>query len=98
MACWHGFMPACAEASQKFPRRCKNVLTYIPLSFGLETLRPSSLELGAGGGLVGLGIARGCEVDHSIYITDQENMLSLMEKNIALNGLKSRVVPLILDW
>jgi tRNA1(Val) A37 N6-methylase TrmN6 len=57
-----------------------------------------SLELGAGGGLVGLGVAIGCPVDSTIYITDQENMLSLMEQNIKLNGLESRVVPLILNW
>jgi hypothetical protein len=58
----------------------------------------NSLELGAGGGLVGLGVSIGCHVDHSIYITDQENMLSLMIQNISLNGLSSRVVPLVLNW
>ena len=57
-----------------------------------------SLELGAGGGLVGLGVAIGCTVDNPIYITDQENMLSLMEQNIKLNGLESRVTPLVLNW
>ena len=64
----------------------------------MQTLNTPSLELGAGGGLVGLGVALGCQVNHPIHISDQENMLSLMEQNIALNGLKSRVVPLILDW
>ena len=59
---------------------------------------PCSLELGAGGGLVGLGVALGCTVDKPIYITDQENMLSLMKQNIDLNGLQSRVVPLVLNW
>lgn len=58
----------------------------------------NSLELGAGGGLVGLGVAIGCSVDNPIYITDQENMLSLMEQNVKLNGLESRVVPLVLNW
>lgn len=57
-----------------------------------------SLELGAGGGLVGLGVAIGCPVDYPIYITDQDNMLELMQKNIALNGLESRVVSLVLNW
>jgi tRNA1(Val) A37 N6-methylase TrmN6 len=56
------------------------------------------LELGAGGGLVGLGVALGCEVDGCIYVTDQENMVSLMQKNIALNGLGSRVEELVLNW
>jgi predicted nicotinamide N-methyase len=60
------------------------------------TLR--SLELGAGGGLVGLAIAIGCSVDHLIYITDQENMFDLMGKNISLNGLESRVEGLVLNW
>jgi protein N-lysine methyltransferase METTL21A len=60
------------------------------------TLR--SLELGAGGGLVGLAVAMGCPVDHSIYITDQESMFELMSKNIALNGLESRVKELVLNW
>lgn len=57
-----------------------------------------SLELGAGGGLVGLGVALGCVVDSTIYITDQENMLSLMKRNIKLNDLESRVAPLTLNW
>lgn len=56
------------------------------------------LELGAGGGLVGLAIATGCSVATPLYITDQENMLGLMEKNVALNGLSSRVTPLVLNW
>jgi tRNA1(Val) A37 N6-methylase TrmN6 len=60
------------------------------------TLR--SLELGAGGGLVGLAVAIGCAVDHPIYITDQENMFELMGKNIALNSLESRVKELVLNW
>jgi tRNA1(Val) A37 N6-methylase TrmN6 len=59
---------------------------------------PVRLELGAGGGVVGLGVAIGCHVDRAIYITDQENMLSLMIQNIDLNNLGSRVVPLILNW
>ncbi|TVY73144.1 Protein-lysine N-methyltransferase EFM6 [Lachnellula suecica] len=56
------------------------------------------LELGAGGGLVGLGVALGCPVVSPIYLTDQENMLSLMERNVTLNSLKSRVLPLVLNW
>jgi tRNA1(Val) A37 N6-methylase TrmN6 len=57
-----------------------------------------SLELGAGGGLVGLGVAMGCKVDRPIYITDQENMIDLMRKNIRLNNLESRVKGLVLNW
>ncbi|KAL2819950.1 putative methyltransferase-domain-containing protein [Aspergillus cavernicola] len=56
------------------------------------------VELGAGGGLVGLAVASGCEIGPSpIYITDQVPMLSLMEANIALNNL-STVHAAILDW
>jgi hypothetical protein len=57
-----------------------------------------SLELGAGGGLVGLGVALGCSIDNPIYITDQKNMLPLMEQNVDLNGLQFRVVSLVLNW
>ena len=57
-----------------------------------------SLELGAGGGLVGLAVAMGCKLDHPIYISDQENMIDLMRMNIVLNGLESRVNELVLNW
>ncbi|KAG9244371.1 putative methyltransferase-domain-containing protein [Calycina marina] len=56
------------------------------------------LELGAGGGLVALGVAIGCQLESPIYVTDQENMLPLMRRNIALNELESRAVPLVLNW
>jgi hypothetical protein len=54
--------------------------------------------LGAGGGLVGLAVAIGCKVDSPLVITDQENMLSLMQQNVALNNLESRVEALVLNW
>ncbi|KAI9811592.1 MAG: hypothetical protein M1827_005341 [Pycnora praestabilis] len=56
------------------------------------------LELGAGGGLVGLAVALGCNIDQPLYITDQRNMLALMQQNVALNGLQERVIPKILGW
>ncbi|OAX82641.1 hypothetical protein ACJ72_03003 [Emergomyces africanus] len=58
----------------------------------------SIVELGAGGGLVGLAVARGCAVDSPIYITDQTPMLSLMQSNVQLNGLSDIVHPAVLDW
>lgn len=61
-------------------------------------LRLVSLELGAGGGLVGLAVAIGCNVSTTLHITDQDEMFSLMEKNIALNNLSSRVSASIYDW
>ncbi|KFY44575.1 hypothetical protein V495_03384 [Pseudogymnoascus sp. VKM F-4514 (FW-929)] len=56
------------------------------------------LELGAGGGLVGLAVALGCNISEPIIITDQINMMPLMEQNIKLNKLESRVTPLVLNW
>ncbi|KAF2846333.1 hypothetical protein T440DRAFT_458688 [Plenodomus tracheiphilus IPT5] len=56
------------------------------------------LELGAGGGLVGLTVALGCRFQGRLHITDQEPMFDLMKRNIDLNGLNSRVVASIYDW
>ncbi|OJD16441.1 hypothetical protein AJ78_03382 [Emergomyces pasteurianus Ep9510] len=56
------------------------------------------VELGAGGGFVGLAVARGCTVDSPIYITDQIPMLSLMQSNVQLNDLSDIVRPAVLDW
>ncbi|KAK6380803.1 Protein-lysine N-methyltransferase efm6 [Exophiala oligosperma] len=60
----------------------------------------SIVEIGAGGGLVGLAVALGCEVDSDkpIYITDQVPMFALMQKNIALNNLRGRVRAEVYDW
>jgi tRNA1(Val) A37 N6-methylase TrmN6 len=48
--------------------------------------------------LVGLAVAIGCKVASPIVITDQENMLSLMERNIKLNELEQQVTAEVLDW
>ncbi|KAH7026393.1 putative methyltransferase-domain-containing protein [Microdochium trichocladiopsis] len=56
------------------------------------------LELGAGGGLVGLAVARGCTIGHPLYVTDQIEMFDLMGKNIGLNGLEAKVKAAILNW
>ncbi|KAJ5570761.1 hypothetical protein N7535_004421 [Penicillium sp. DV-2018c] len=56
------------------------------------------VELGAGGGLVGLAVARGCQFKEPICITDQEPMFSLMKTNIQLNNLESNVTAAILNW
>ncbi|MCJ1299273.1 hypothetical protein MMC08_002065 [Hypocenomyce scalaris] len=56
------------------------------------------LELGAGGGLVGLAVALGIPLTHPLYITDQVPMLSLMRQNIELNDLSTQVKAGILDW
>lgn len=58
------------------------------------------IEIGAGGGLVGLAVAIGCEIDdgQKLYITDQIPMLALMKKNIILNNLENKVEALVYDW
>lgn len=56
------------------------------------------VELGAGGGLVGLAVAIGCKTGSVLHITDQEPMFELMKQNIALNKLDARVAASIYDW
>ncbi|KAK3378590.1 putative methyltransferase-domain-containing protein [Podospora didyma] len=56
------------------------------------------LELGAGGGIVGLSVARGCRLGQPLYMTDQSEMESLMQHNIALNRLEDRVQARVLNW
>ncbi len=56
------------------------------------------LELGAGGGLVGLAVAAGCSIDTPVLITDQDTMFSLMKRNIALNKLEGKAEAVILNW
>ncbi|CAL5874150.1 uncharacterized protein PFLUO_LOCUS8438 [Penicillium psychrofluorescens] len=57
------------------------------------------VELGAGGGLVGLAIAHGCKIGRApLYITDQQPMLALMQANIQLNHLSSTVDASVLNW
>lgn len=64
----------------------------------LTLLCVTSLELGAGGGLVGLSVAKGCKINGPLYITDQLEMYDLMQHNIALNGLTDRVKGVLLNW
>ncbi|OQN99019.1 hypothetical protein B0A48_14880 [Cryoendolithus antarcticus] len=59
----------------------------------------SIVELGAGGGLVGLAVALGLKPACPIHLTDQLPMLSLMRRNITLNpSLTTPVIPSICDW
>ncbi|PNP43374.1 hypothetical protein TGAM01_v202771 [Trichoderma gamsii] len=62
----------------------------------LETAR--ILELGAGGGLVGLAVAAGCDLQAPLILTDQDVMLELMKHNIQLNELEGKATASILDW
>ncbi|KAF7714329.1 Uncharacterized protein PECH_008873 [Penicillium ucsense] len=75
------------------------VLSKYMLSTHAKDLAGKSIvELGAGGGLVGLAVARGCEIGLPLHITDQIPMFDLMKDNIALNHLDSAVVASVLDW
>ena len=58
------------------------------------------LEIGTGGGLVGLAVARGCKTsaESKLIITDQIPMLALMQQNIALNSLEGQVQAAVYDW
>ncbi|KAI5359992.1 Putative lysine methyltransferase, S-adenosyl-L-methionine-dependent methyltransferase [Septoria linicola] len=58
----------------------------------------SIVELGAGGGLVGLGVAVGCQPNALIHITDMDAMFALMQQNIELNGLNGKVKAAVYDW
>ncbi|OAQ98935.1 hypothetical protein LLEC1_05377 [Akanthomyces lecanii] len=56
------------------------------------------LELGAGGGLVGLAVALGCGVESRLMLTDQNEMLELMKHNIDLNQIENKATASILNW
>ncbi|CAI6338281.1 unnamed protein product [Periconia digitata] len=56
------------------------------------------VELGAGGGLVGLAVAIKYNSAKTLHITDQLPMYELMKQNIVLNGLESKVEASIYDW
>ncbi|KAF2662277.1 hypothetical protein K491DRAFT_585652 [Lophiostoma macrostomum CBS 122681] len=66
-----------------------------------ELSRKSIVELGAGGGLVGLALALHLQPAANlttIHITDQIPMVSLMNQNISLNNLSSSATATIYDW
>ncbi|KAI1336336.1 putative methyltransferase-domain-containing protein [Xylariaceae sp. FL0016] len=73
----------------------KHMLRYHP------DLRQSRiLEIGSGGGLVGLAVASGCAIasENPLWMTDQLEMLPLMQRNTQANGLEGKVKPAILNW
>jgi len=75
------------------------VLAKYMLSCHRTNLKDKTMvEIGAGGGLVGLAVAKGCSTTTPLLITDQKAMLALMQKNIALNHLDAKVTAQIYDW
>lgn len=47
---------------------------------------------------MGIAVARGCDTTKPILITDQLPMFPLMQKNIVLNRLSSKVCAVVYDW
>ncbi|KAK5661469.1 hypothetical protein OQA88_11371 [Cercophora sp. LCS_1] len=75
------------------------VLAKHMLRYHREELKTARiLELGAGGGIVGLTVAKGCTLTSPLYLTDQLEMYELMKHNITLNGLDGCVKAQILNW
>lgn len=56
------------------------------------------LELGAGGGLVGLAVALESDPQNPMLVTDQDEMFELIRHNIKLNGLQSKAQAMVLNW
>ena len=48
--------------------------------------------------MVGLAVARGCQTTKPVIITDRPLMLGLMQQNIVLNALETKVTAEILEW
>lgn len=70
--------------------------TYL-IQRGTEYLRGKNvLELGAGTGLVGL--VAGQLPGTRVWITDQEPLLPIMQRNVQMNGLTDNVYVAKLDW
>ncbi|KAH7261908.1 putative methyltransferase-domain-containing protein [Fusarium tricinctum] len=56
------------------------------------------LELGAGGGLIGLAVAQECPLRNQLLVTDQLEMYELMQHNIKLNNLQDKAKAMVLNW
>ncbi|CAO3581186.1 unnamed protein product [Absidia cylindrospora] len=56
------------------------------------------LDIGSGTGLVGLAVAKACPSLTHMELTDQIPMMSLLQDNIKLNHLESKVGASILNW
>ncbi|KAF5966034.1 N2 N2-dimethylguanosine tRNA methyltransferase [Fusarium coicis] len=56
------------------------------------------LELGAGGGLIGLAVALECQLQNQLLVTDQLEMYELMKHNIELNNLQDKAKAMVLNW
>jgi tRNA1(Val) A37 N6-methylase TrmN6 len=56
------------------------------------------LELGAGGGLIGLAVAQECPLQNQLLVTDQLEMYELMQHNIELNNLQDKAKAMVLNW
>ena len=80
---------------------------YVIRRYGTEGLHGKRIvELGAGGGVTGLAVAMEVPgvgeakdgVNGVLWMTDIEDMVELMKKNVALNQLDGKVEAGLLDW
>ncbi|KAH6631189.1 putative methyltransferase-domain-containing protein [Chaetomium sp. MPI-SDFR-AT-0129] len=76
------------------------VLAKHMLRYQRESLKSARiLELGAGGGVVGLSVARGCtDLEHPLILSDMVEMEALMQHNISLNKLDEKAKARVLNW
>ena len=72
----------------RYPSRYTDTHHHVPVSAHLANKpHPSSLA-----------VAKGCHPKATLHLTDQAVMLSLMQRNTALNSLESSVAPSVYDW
>ncbi|KAF8458922.1 putative methyltransferase-domain-containing protein [Terfezia claveryi] len=74
---------------------------YVLRNYDSEKLKGKRIvELGAGGGLVGLAMASKFRDagDMKLWITDQKPMMELMKRNTELNELTNKVKVGLLNW
>lgn len=76
-----------ATLTPKAPVECARMMKIMQLSQLTMPLRPNSLA-----------IAKGSNPKSTLHLTDQVPMLSLMERNTALNDLQGVVKPSVYDW
>lgn len=47
---------------------------------------------------MGLAVALSCGVESRLMLTDQDEMLELMQHNIQLNGVEDKATAFVLNW
>lgn len=80
--------------------RAGELLTSYILREQSESLRGKRIvELGAGGGMTSLAVAKACDLTGSeLWCTDMDAMIDLIHENVRLNSLEDTVRVQLLDW